>query len=202
MAASASGARSTSPEGGPDGGDGGRGGDVVVRDRHGPQHPDRLPLPPAFQAERGQHGMGKDRTGAQRRRPLLVEVPIGTQILRRRRQTLLVDLVEPGEQRGRSPTAATAASATSASSPSPNRAPRRADPGRAGRGALGLAAPQAAGRRRPGRPAQRRQVDLPGRGLARAAEDRRLSRSPPSSPTARHRDRRPRRASCWPTSPG
>ena len=58
---------------------------------------------------------------------------------------------------------------------STNRAPRRANPGQAGRGALALAAAEADRRRRPGRPAQCRQIDLPRRGLRGQAEDRRLS---------------------------
>src|SRR5262244_1243539 len=83
--------------GGPDGGDGGRGGDIVVEavpnlntliDYRYQQH---------FRAGRGNHGMGKDRSGAAGK-TLLLKVPVGTQILDEDRETLLHDLTLPGEQ--------------------------------------------------------------------------------------------------------
>ncbi len=83
--------------GGPDGGDGGRGGDVSVGasanlntliDFRYRQH---------FKAGRGTHGMGKQRTGASGR-PVVLTVPVGTQILDEDRQTLIADLIRP-EQR-------------------------------------------------------------------------------------------------------
>jgi len=81
--------------GGPDGGDGGRGGDVVLEavpnlntliDFRYRQH---------FKAERGQHGMGANRTGKGAPH-LLVQVPVGTQVLADDKETLLADLAEPG----------------------------------------------------------------------------------------------------------
>src|SRR3954453_14628357 len=66
--------------GGPDGGDGGRGGSVIARavpdlntlvDFRYPQH---------FKASRGQGGMGKQRTGAAGE-DIVIELPVGTQIL-------------------------------------------------------------------------------------------------------------------------
>ena len=55
--------------GGPDGGDGGRGGDVVGRGRRRPQHPHRLPLPAAFQGRQGRQRHGpQPRRGERRRR--------------------------------------------------------------------------------------------------------------------------------------
>src|SRR5499433_1628992 len=83
--------------GGPDGGDGGRGGDIVVEavpnlntliDYRYQQH---------FRAGRGNHGMGKDRSGAAGK-TLLLKVPVGTQILDEDHETLLFDLTLPGEQ--------------------------------------------------------------------------------------------------------
>ncbi len=81
--------------GGPDGGNGGRGGDIVVEavsnlntliDYRYRQH---------FKARRGNHGMGKDRTGANSP-AIVLRVPIGTQILDDDRETVLFDLTRPG----------------------------------------------------------------------------------------------------------
>ncbi|MFP4126224.1 MAG: GTPase ObgE, partial [Alphaproteobacteria bacterium] len=115
------------PDGGPDGGDGGRGGDVRVRadpalntliDFRYRQH---------FKAERGRHGMGSDRTGKSGA-PRVIAVPVGTQILAEDRATLLFDLTEPGQEvrllQGGDGGFGNARFKTST-----NRAPRRADPG-------------------------------------------------------------------------
>jgi GTP-binding protein len=81
--------------GGPDGGAGGRGGDIIVEavanlntliDYRYQQH---------FRAGRGHHGMGKNRSGPAGR-TLTLKVPIGTQILDDDRETLLFDLNKPG----------------------------------------------------------------------------------------------------------
>jgi GTP-binding protein len=65
------------PKGGPDGGDGGRGGDVILRaDRH-VDNLANLFYEPIIKAKNGEHGMGKKmagRTGAKK----IVKVPIGT----------------------------------------------------------------------------------------------------------------------------
>jgi GTP-binding protein len=83
--------------GGPNGGDGGRGGDVVVEcvdnlntliDYRYQQH---------FKAGRGMHGMGSDRTG-HRGKDVVMKVPPGTQIYAEDNTTLLADLTEPGER--------------------------------------------------------------------------------------------------------
>ena len=80
--------------GGPDGGDGGRGGSVVARcdpdlntliDFRYRQH---------FKAQRGQGGMGKQRTGAGGK-DLVIRLPPGTQILADDEETVLADLTAP-----------------------------------------------------------------------------------------------------------
>ncbi len=113
--------------GGPDGGDGGRGGDVVVEvvehlntliDYRYQQH---------FKAENGRPGSGRQRTGAAGQ-PVVLKLPVGTQILAEDRETLIADLTEPGQQivlanggdRG---------FGNMHYKSSTNRAPRRADPG-------------------------------------------------------------------------
>jgi GTP-binding protein len=113
--------------GGPDGGDGGRGGDVVVEavanlntliDYRYQQH---------FKAEKGHHGMGANRSGAAGA-PVLLRVPVGTQILDEENDQLLLDLTQPGERhvllRGGDGGFGNAQYKSST-----NRAPRRADPG-------------------------------------------------------------------------
>jgi GTP-binding protein len=83
--------------GGPDGGNGGRGGDVIFEvvntlntliDFRYQQH---------FKAQNGQHGMGKNRTGAGGK-DMVVKIPVGTQILDLDRETVLADFTEPGVQ--------------------------------------------------------------------------------------------------------
>ncbi len=85
------------PYGGPDGGDGGDGGDVYAEavdnlntliDFRYSQH---------FKAERGHHGMGKNRTGA-RAEDTIIKVPVGTQIFEDDQETLIADLDEVGER--------------------------------------------------------------------------------------------------------
>jgi GTPase len=83
--------------GGPDGGDGGKGGDVIVEcvanlntllDYRYQQH---------FKAKKGGHGMGKNRTGA-KGAAVVLKVPPGTQIIDDDGETLLADLTKPGER--------------------------------------------------------------------------------------------------------
>jgi GTP-binding protein len=118
------------PRGGPSGGDGGRGGHVIARvdpelntliDYRYRQH---------FRAGRGEHGMGKERTGAQGA-DVELALPLGTQIFAEDGLTLIADLARPeqtivlarggagglGNVRFKSAT---------------NRAPRRSTPGEPG----------------------------------------------------------------------
>ena len=83
--------------GGPNGGNGGRGGDVIFEcvdtlntliDFRYQQH---------FRAESGQGGMGKDRTGAGGD-DCIVRVPVGTEIIDEDKETVLADMVEPGQR--------------------------------------------------------------------------------------------------------
>jgi len=83
--------------GGPDGGDGGCGGDVVFEgsaqlntliDFRYQQH---------LKAGRGGHGSGKNRTGA-KGKTVTAKIPVGTQVFNEDRETLLVDITKVGEQ--------------------------------------------------------------------------------------------------------
>ena len=113
--------------GGPDGGDGGRGGDIVVEaaenlntliDYRYQQH---------FRAGRGNHGMGKNRSGASGR-TLTLRVPIGTQIFDDDKETLLADLTEVG-QRMVLLKGGDGGRGNAQFKSSTNRAPRRSEPG-------------------------------------------------------------------------
>src|SRR5438876_3087343 len=65
------------PKGGPDGGDGGRGGDVILRaDRH-VDNLSNLFYEPIIKAKNGGHGMGKKMHGRSAP-PMIVKVPVGT----------------------------------------------------------------------------------------------------------------------------
>ena len=83
--------------GGPDGGDGGRGGSVVF------EGSDQLNTLIDFRYKqhikggRGSHGMGKNRTGS-KGKSITVKVPIGTQVFEEDKETLLADITEAGQQ--------------------------------------------------------------------------------------------------------
>jgi len=113
--------------GGPDGGNGGKGGDIVFEaadnlntliDYRYQQH---------FRAQKGRGGAGANKTGADGR-DLVLRVPVGTQILDDDRETVLADLTEPGRRvvllRGGDGGFGNAHYKSST-----NQAPRRADPG-------------------------------------------------------------------------
>ncbi|MEW9854280.1 GTPase ObgE [Novosphingobium sp. M1R2S20] len=84
--------------GGPDGGDGGKGGDIVFEAVAGLNTLIDFRYTQHFKAPRGGHGMGKDRKGAQGK-DLIIKVPVGTQIIDDEdRETVLADLVEAGQR--------------------------------------------------------------------------------------------------------
>jgi GTP-binding protein len=79
--------------GGPDGGDGGRGGDIVFEAVAGLNTLIDFRYTQHFKAPRGGHGMGKDRTGASAK-PLVIKVPVGTQIMSDDKDEVLADFTE------------------------------------------------------------------------------------------------------------
>src|SRR3954470_18187084 len=83
--------------GGPDGGDGGRGGDVVVECVDGLNTLIDYRYQQHFKAPRGGHGMGKDRSGA-KGEDIVLKVPVGTQVLDDDQETVLADMVEVGQR--------------------------------------------------------------------------------------------------------
>jgi GTP-binding protein len=82
--------------GGPDGGDGGRGGDIWIEAVDGLNTLIDYRYQQHFKAKTGGHGMGKNRTGANGA-GVVLKVPKGTQIFDEDNETLLADLTELGE---------------------------------------------------------------------------------------------------------
>jgi len=83
--------------GGPDGGDGGKGGDIVFEAVAGLNTLIDFRYTQHFKAPRGTGGMGKNRTGAAGK-DLVIKVPIGTQVLDDDQETVLLDLTEVGQR--------------------------------------------------------------------------------------------------------
>ena len=84
------------PHGGPSGGDGGRGGDVVlVADPH-ENTLLRYRFNPEHKAERGRHGEGSNRTGAEGH-SIQLDVPVGTVVYDESTGQRLCDFTEPGQ---------------------------------------------------------------------------------------------------------
>ena len=83
--------------GGPNGGSGGRGGDIIFEAVVGLNTLIDFRYSQHFKARRGHGGSGKDRTGGAGG-DLIIKVPVGTQILDDDRETVLADLVEAGQQ--------------------------------------------------------------------------------------------------------
>ncbi len=85
------------PFGGPNGGDGGKGGDVVIEVSGNISTLLDLRQRPHQKARRGSHGMGKNRHGA-KGDDLCITVPPGTVIKDADTDELLADLTEPGQR--------------------------------------------------------------------------------------------------------
>jgi GTP-binding protein len=116
--------------GGPNGGDGGRGGDVIARAVEGLNTLIDYRYQQHHKAGRGGNGMGKDRHGANGK-DIVLKVPVGTQIYEEDGETLLADLARPGDEvvlaKGGNGGFGNAHFKTST-----NRAPRHANPGQPG----------------------------------------------------------------------
>jgi GTP-binding protein len=113
--------------GGPDGGNGGRGGDVIAEAVTGLNTLIDYRYQQHFTAKNGRAGMGKDRHGA-RGADVVMKVPVGTQIYEADGETLLADLTDIGQRvvlaKGGNGGFGNAHFKTST-----NRAPRHANPG-------------------------------------------------------------------------
>src|SRR6185436_6804669 len=85
------------PRGGPSGGDGGRGGDVILIATSQQNTLLQYSYNPEHKAERGRHGEGSNRTGAEGR-SIELEVPVGTVVYDEATGEQVVDLSEPGQR--------------------------------------------------------------------------------------------------------
>lgn len=116
--------------GGPDGGDGGRGGDVRIECVEGLNTLIDYRYQQHFKARPGGHGMGKNRAGG-KGTDVILKVPKGTQIFDEDNETLIADLTEVGQglvlAKGGNGGFGNAYFTTST-----NRAPRHANPGQEG----------------------------------------------------------------------
>ena len=79
------------PKGGPNGGDGGKGGDVIVRAKKGLHSLIDFQFRSHFKAERGEHGQGKDMHG-RGGKDCIVDVPIGSVVRSVETGEILADL--------------------------------------------------------------------------------------------------------------
>jgi len=116
--------------GGPSGGNGGRGGDVVVEAVDGLNTLIDYRYQQHFKAKPGVGGMGKDRHGATGA-DVLLRVPVGTQIFDEDKETLIADLTTIG-QRVVLATGGNGGFGNAHFKSSTNRAPRNANPGQPG----------------------------------------------------------------------
>jgi GTPase len=116
--------------GGPDGGDGGRGGDVWAEAVDGLNTLIDYRYQQHFKAGTGTHGMGRNRTGPGGA-DVVLKVPVGTQILAEDGETLIADLTAVG-QRALLARGGNGGFGNLHFTTSTNRAPRRANPGQGG----------------------------------------------------------------------
>src|SRR5215813_40959 len=116
--------------GGPDGGDGGRGGDVWIESADGLNTLIDYRYQQHFNGATGGHGMGKSRHGADGK-SITLKVPTGTQVLEEIKETVIADLHAPGMRvllaRG-----GNGGFGNEHFKSSVNRAPRHANPGQDG----------------------------------------------------------------------
>ena len=85
------------PRGGPDGGDGGKGGDVVLTTTSRKRTLYQFRYQRHFKAKNGSHGQGKQRTG-KNGQDLIIELPPGTLVVDADTEQPIKDLIRPGEK--------------------------------------------------------------------------------------------------------
>ncbi|MDC1033298.1 GTPase ObgE [Candidatus Pelagibacter sp.] len=83
--------------GGPDGGDGGKGGSVILKSEQNLNTLIDYRYQQHHKAERGENGMGQNRTG-KGGEDLILKVPLGTQVFEEDNKTLIYDFTKPSEK--------------------------------------------------------------------------------------------------------
>ncbi len=116
--------------GGPDGGNGGKGGDVWIEAVDGLNTLIDYRYQQHFKAKTGMHGMGRNRNGA-KGEDVVLKVPAGTQVFAEDNETLLIDLQKTGD-RFLAAKGGNGGFGNAHFKSSTNQAPRRANPGQAG----------------------------------------------------------------------
>jgi GTP-binding protein len=116
--------------GGPSGGNGGRGGDVIIEVADGLNTLIDYRYQQHFKAQKGGNGMGSDRHGAGGK-DIVLKVPLGTQIFDEDRETLIHDFTRVGEKFVLA-TGGNGGFGNAHFKSSTNRAPRNANPGQPG----------------------------------------------------------------------
>ena len=113
--------------GGPNGGNGGRGGDVWVEAIDGLNTLIDYRYTQHFKAKRGEGGMGRDRHGKDGQ-DVILKVPVGTEILSEDRDTVIADMTEVG-QKIKLLQGGDGGRGNTAFKTSTNQAPRKSEPG-------------------------------------------------------------------------
>ncbi|HVU17666.1 MAG TPA: GTPase ObgE [Candidatus Didemnitutus sp.] len=85
------------PWGGPNGGDGGKGGDVVLRGDDDQNNLIDFKFKPNWVGERGEHGLGKDCNGREGR-PAILRVPLGTVVKNLETGEVVTEILKDGEE--------------------------------------------------------------------------------------------------------
>jgi GTP-binding protein len=116
--------------GGPSGGNGGRGGDVIIEAVDGLNTLIDYRYQQHFKAERGGNGMGKDRHGATGK-AIVLKVPVGTQVYDEDKETLIHDFTKLGERFALA-AGGNGGFGNAHFKSATNRAPRHANPGQTG----------------------------------------------------------------------
>ncbi len=116
--------------GGPNGGDGGKGGDVILIGDENTNNLIDYKYKPHWKAERGEHGMGKDRNGREGKSAEL-RMPLGTIVTDETTGRVVAEIIEKG-QRVVLCKGGNGGWGNTRFKSSTNRAPRRANPGEEG----------------------------------------------------------------------
>lgn len=85
------------PWGGPNGGDGGRGGDVILVGNDDTNNLIDYKYQPHWKAERGQHGLGADCHGSDGK-PVILKLPLGTVVIDEATGKVVAEVISDGEQ--------------------------------------------------------------------------------------------------------
>lgn len=85
------------PWGGPNGGDGGKGGDVILLGDDDTNNLVDYKYKPHWKGERGEHGLGKDCHGREGK-PAILRIPLGTVVIDEATDKVVAEVIEDGQQ--------------------------------------------------------------------------------------------------------